>query len=55
VQFTSLLAPHHELDALNLARSELVLVHHRAEATRGIQKSLSKRLVSSPPPCSLAA
>lgn len=44
-QFTSLLAPNHELDALNLARSELVLVEHRAEATRSIQKSLSKRMV----------
>ena len=40
-----LLAPEHELDALNLARSELLLVEHRAESTRSIQKSLHKRLV----------
>jgi hypothetical protein len=41
-----LLAPEHELDALNLARSELLLVEHRAQSTRCIQKSLHKRLVS---------
>jgi hypothetical protein len=46
-----LLAPEHELDALNLARSELLLVEHRAESTRSIQKSLHKRLVC---PCLLA-
>jgi len=43
-KFQCLLAPDHELDALQLARCELVLVQHRVEATRSIQKSLAKRL-----------
>ena len=49
-----LLAPEHELDALNLARSELLLVEHRAESTRCIQKSLHKRLVAPVCPCLLS-
>ena len=49
-----MLAPEHELDALNLARSELLLVEHRAESTRSIQKSLHKRLVAPVCPCLLS-